>query len=120
MPTILIIEDDAVTRLVLTGVFRQQGLEVLQAANGEEGILVARNGRPDVIVSDVNLPAMDGFAVLNCLRKDPITATIPFILVTANSNEADQRRARQSGANGYLSKRIQPSELQALVSKHIQ
>jgi len=116
---ILVIDDDAVQRVLLNAVFRKQGLEVLQAANGQEGIRLAREQMPDLIVSDVNLPEMDGFAILDNLRKEPITATIPFIIITANPNEADQRRARESGANGYLPKPISIADLQALVNAQI-
>lgn len=119
MPTILVIDDDAVQRGLLNAVFRKQGLEVLQAANGQEGIRLARSRRPDLIVSDVNLPEMDGFAVLDILRKEPITATIPFIMISANPDEAVQRRARESGANGYLPKPFSISDLQALVNAEI-
>ena len=119
MARILVIDDDAVQRVLLNAVFRKQGLEVLQAANGQEGIRLAREQMPDLIVSDVNLPEMDGFAILDNLRKEPITATIPFIIITANPNEADQRRARESGANGYLPKPISIADLQALVNAQI-
>jgi len=119
MTKILVIDDDAVQRVLLTAVFRQQGLEVLQAPNGQEGIRLARDRRPDLIVSDVNLPEMDGFAVLDHLRKEPITATIPFIFMTANPDEADQRRARKSGASGYLPKPVPISDLRALVNAEI-
>jgi two-component system, sensor histidine kinase and response regulator len=119
MTKILVIDDDAVQRVLLNAVFRQQGLEVLQAANGQEGIRLARDRRPDLIVSDVNLPEMDGFAVLSHLRKEPTTATIPFIIITANPDEADQRRARDSGASGYLPKPISIPDLQALVNAEI-
>src|SRR2546430_10991794 len=113
MARILVIDDDAVQRVLLNAVFRKQGLEVLQAANGQEGIRLAREQRPDLIVSDVNLPEMDGFAVLDHLRKEPITATIPFIFITANPNEAGQRMARELGANGYLRSEEHTSELQS-------
>ena len=119
MARILVIDDDAVQRVLLNAVFRKQGLEVLQAANGQEGIRLAREQMPDLIVSDVNLPEMDGFAVLDHLRKEPITATIPFILITANPNEAGQSMARELGANGYLPKPISISDLQALVNAQI-
>jgi len=119
MPTILIIDDDAVQRGLLNAVFRKQGLEVLQAANGQEGIRLARSRQPDLIVSDVNLPEMDGFAVLDDLRKEPTTASIPFLMVTANPEEADRRRARESGANGYLGKPFKISDLLTLVNAEI-
>ena len=119
MAKVLVIDDDAVQRALLLAVFRKQGLEVLQAANGQEGIRLARDGRPDLIVSDVNLPEMDGFAVLENLRKEPITAAIPFIIITANPDAADQRRATESGASGYLPKPISISNLQALVNAEI-
>lgn len=119
MPTILIIDDDAVQRALLNAVFRKQGLEVLVAANGQEGIRLARDRRPDVIVSDVNLPEMDGFAVLDNLRKEPTTATIPIILITASPDEAEQRKARELGVSRYLPKPISISDLQAAVNAEI-
>lgn len=119
MVKILVIDDDAVQRALLAAVFRKQGMEVLQAANGERGILLAGNERPDLIVSDVNMPDMDGFAVLENLRSEPITATTPFILIAANPNVADRHRARESGANGYLPKPVAISDLQALVNAQI-
>jgi CheY-like chemotaxis protein len=119
VPTILVIDDDAVQRVLLNAVFRKLGVEILQAASGQEGIRLARDRRPDLIVSDVNLPEVDGFAVLDELRKEPITATIPFILITADPDEADRRRATESGAKGYLPKPIPIADLQALVNAEI-
>ena len=119
MPTILIIDDDAVQRALLNAVFRKQGLEVLLAANGQEGIRLARDRRPDLIVSDVNLPEMDGFAVLDDLRKEPATAGIPFILITASPDAAEQGKAMELGACRYLPKPISISDLQAAVNAEI-
>jgi CheY-like chemotaxis protein len=83
MAKILVIDDENTLRQTILTILRYAGYEVLDAADGFAGIKLARDHMPDLIVSDIVMPGLDGYGVLSRLRDDPQTATIPVILVTA-------------------------------------
>ncbi|MEM9505728.1 MAG: response regulator, partial [Cyanobacteria bacterium P01_E01_bin.43] len=79
--------------------------------NGREGVDVALQQLPDLIVCDVMMPEMDGYAVVKCLREEPATKTIPFIFLTAKAERLDYREGMESGADDYVTKPFRPQEL---------
>lgn len=111
---ILIIDDEAdirsVARLSLS---RLGGMEVVEAARGAEGVGKAREEKPDVILLDVMMPAMDGTATLAALRAQPATARIPVIFITAHAMPAELEGLRGLGAAGVLTKPFDPGTLAA-------
>jgi DNA-binding response OmpR family regulator len=111
MTRILIIEDQREMRENLATILEMEHYTVLRAANGREGLDLARAEPPDVILCDVMMPELDGHAVLRALRGDPATADIPFIFLTAKGDKRDQRTGMNLGADDYLSKPVTVSDL---------
>ena len=87
------------------------GHEVVTAANGWEAINAVRNSRPDIILLDLMLPDLDGFGVCEILRRDPQTATIPIVIVSAWSSPDSRNLGLELGALDYLTKPFSPQEL---------
>lgn len=117
---VLIIDDDADIRLIAgLSLSRLGGMEVVEAASGAEGVRKAQDEKPDVILLDMMMPAMDGSATLAALRSQPATATTPVIFLTAKAMRAEIERLRALGAAGVLIKpfdpRTLPAEVRALV-----
>lgn len=104
MKTILVIEDIAGMRENITEILQLAPYEVVQAANGKEGIELARQTRPDLILCDIMMPDLDGFGVLHILRKDPTLEDVPFIFLTAKVESSDFRFGMNLGADDYLTK----------------
>ncbi|MVM35692.1 response regulator [Spirosoma sp. HMF4905] len=104
MKTILVIEDTPSMLENITEILQLAPYQVVQAANGKEGIERARQARPDLILCDIRMPELDGFGVLHILRKDPTLAGIPFIFLTAKAEPADFRVGMNLGADDYLTK----------------
>ncbi len=110
---ILIIEDDTLTRNNIATILRMEGYLPTTAANGLAGIEAARREHPDIILCDVTMPELDGHGVVAALRKDADTAHIPFIFLTARSEQSDVRAGMNLGADDYLTK---PASVQVLVA----
>jgi len=107
-PTILIVEDNEDNRIVYSTMLRHFGFAVDEAENGAEGILKARTGLPDLILMDIAIPLVDGWEAVQRLKKDPATAGIPIVALTAHAMPADRERAIQVGCDGYLAKPCEP------------
>ena len=112
MARILIIEDNPVNMKLATLLVRRAGHTTSMAVDAESGLLIARVEVPDLILMDVQLPGMDGFAATAQLKNDPITAEIPVIALTALAMTRDQNRARQAGCDAYITKPLHYQELQ--------
>jgi DNA-binding response OmpR family regulator len=96
------------------------GYTILDAATGEEALKLAVAERPDLILSDVNMTGMDGFALLKCLRAGPETATIPVILMTGVPEQATVRYSMEHGADDYLAKPFNSEALVAAVKARLE
>ncbi len=117
---ILVIDDEASIRANVQRVLRMEGYTVREAENGLVGLASARANPPDLIVCDVMMPEMDGFAVLVALRADPATASIPLIFLTASAELDDQRFGLGLGADGYLAKPFKLHELLNLIRQKLE
>src|SRR5687767_6634108 len=104
---LLLIEDQAPMRRNLSLMLKMEGYTVLAAENGRAGLEVARREKPDLILCDVMMPELDGYGVLEQLRADAVTATIPFIFLTARGDKPDVRHGMNLGADDYLTKPVQ-------------
>jgi DNA-binding NarL/FixJ family response regulator len=111
MKTILVIEDEPAMRNNLRDILELENFSPLTAANGQEGIAVARRDPPDLILCDVLMPELDGHAVLAALRADSRTARIPFIFLTAKGEHTDIRAGMKLGADDYLVKPVKVDDL---------
>ncbi len=109
---ILIIDDeDDIREVAAMSLETVSGWSTLQARSGEEGILLAEQGRPDAIVLDVMMPDVDGSATLQALRSNPATADIPVIFLTAKVQGSDRKKFAELGAYAVLSKPFDPLTL---------
>jgi two-component system alkaline phosphatase synthesis response regulator PhoP len=109
-------DEKHIVRLIQVNLERQ-GYEVITAYNGAECLERVAEDRPDLIVLDVMMPEMSGFEVLDKLKSNPDTATIPVIMLTARAQDSDVLRGWQSGVECYLTKPFNPMELIAFVKR---
>ncbi len=116
---ILIAEDDAMSMRLLTYILRHQGYEVLEANNGEEALTIARERLPDLILMDILMPVMDGYAATKRLHEDPLTRAIKVIAVTSYAMRGDSERFMDAGFVEYVTKPIDPLQLPAIIKKHL-
>jgi CheY-like chemotaxis protein len=103
---VLVIEDEPINLELMTALVEAMGCRVLAVSTPEEGLAAAVSDLPDVILTDVQLPGMDGYAVTRRLKADPRTAHIPVIAVTAQALPGEEDRAREAGCTAYLSKPV--------------
>jgi len=117
---ILIIEDNPANIELMSFLLGAYGHTPLSAADGPRGVAAARSERPDLIACDVNLPGMDGFAVLAALKTEPSLSGVPILAVTALAMAGDREKVLAAGFDGYISKPIEPesfvAELEAFLA----
>lgn len=111
MKKVLLIEDNPDMRENTLEILQFAGYQVFSANNGREGVQMARETLPDLILCDIMMPEMDGYGVLYLLNKDPKTAGIPFIFLTAKADKSDVRKGMNLGADDYLTKPYDEMEL---------
>ncbi|HMI57099.1 MAG TPA: response regulator [Gemmatimonadaceae bacterium] len=104
MHCVLIVEDNAINLALSTFLVRSAGYDVITAADAEQGIRMAREQMPDLILMDIQLPGMDGLEAIGVLKGDPSTRAIPIIALTALAMKGDETRIRASGCDGYIAK----------------
>jgi DNA-binding response OmpR family regulator len=112
---VLVIDDEAPIRLLCRVNLEAEGVEVVEAADGERGLEVARAEEPDAILLDVMLPGLHGWAVAERLLEDETTRNIPIIFLTARADLRDRARGMDLGGVDYVTKPFNPVELAPLV-----
>jgi len=120
MKKILVIEDESVLRMNLAKTLRLEKFAPLTAANGREGIALARRELPDLILCDILMPEVNGWRVLEEIRADPNTARIPFIFLTAKGELPDLRAGMNLGADDYLVKPVHLDDLLAAIEARLE
>ena len=111
MAKILVIEDEESIRENILDLLEAENFEGIGAINGQVGIKLANEQIPDLILCDMMMPEVDGHGVLKALRSEPLTATIPFIFLTAKADKSDIRTGMELGADDYITKPCTPHEL---------
>ena len=119
-PLILVIEDNRDNMTLIVDVLSSLDYEVIQALDGEQGLTVARQEKPDLILMDLSLPRMDGWTATRELRKLPDFQRLPIIALTAHAMIGDRERALQAGCTDYISKPINLQELARKLRQHLQ
>ena len=110
MKTILLADDDEEIRTVF-GMSLERYYRILEAATGPSALELTRRERPDLVVLDWTMPGSSGIEILTALRQDPLTATMPVIMLTGKEEEADRARAAALGAYAFLVKPVSPPQL---------
>jgi DNA-binding response OmpR family regulator len=117
MTRVLVVDDEAPIRLLCRVNLEAEGMEVLEAADGQAGFEAARSERPDVILLDVMMPGMDGWQVAERLIEDEATSEIPLIFLTARAELRDRARGLELGGVEYITKPFNPVELASIVQQ---
>jgi twitching motility two-component system response regulator PilH len=102
--TILVVEDNQVDRSRLEKLLGDAGYQVSTAGNGTEALAAVKRSKPDLVLMDINMPGMDGFAATRALKGEAATKEIPVLLVTAKDQKADKAWGQMLGAQGYVTK----------------
>ena len=116
---ILVIEDNPVNRKLMRVLIAMADLEVLEAAEAETGIALARERRPDLILMDIQLPGMDGLDATRVIKSDPDLEGIAVVAVTSFAMAGDEEKAREAGCSGYITKPINTRTFVTEISKYM-
>jgi two-component system cell cycle response regulator DivK len=115
MSVILIVEDNEKNLKLVRDVLQVKGYRTLEAGTAEDGIRLAVEHRPDLVLMDIQLPGMNGIDARKALRADPATSAIPVVAVTASVMQQDRRQITEAGFEGYIGKPINLQEFLATV-----
>jgi CheY-like chemotaxis protein len=114
---VLIVDDDAGLRLVCATVLGLEGYEVIEAANGQDALDLARSASPDVMLLDISMPVLDGFGVAAALRADERTRQLPFVFLTGELDPLVLERGRDVGAAGFFTKPFDPTTVTSFLRR---
>ncbi|GIK85196.1 MAG: response regulator [Burkholderiales bacterium] len=117
--TILIVEDNDKNMKLARDILQAQGYATLEAVTGEDGVRLARERGPDLVLMDIQLPGISGIEALRQLRADPATASIPVVAVTASVMQTDRRQIVEAGFDGYIGKPISLRPFLEAVRSHL-
>jgi two-component system, chemotaxis family, chemotaxis protein CheY len=109
--TILTVDDSRTMREMLMLALRDAGFQVLQAEDGILGLEVLKDRRADVIITDINMPRLDGFGFIEHVRRDSTHRAVPILVLTTESDAEKKNRARSAGATGWIVKPFHPEKL---------
>lgn len=115
--TVLTVDDSRTMRQMLQVALGDAGFRVVQAEDGIDGLEVLEDESPDVIITDINMPRMDGFGFIEGVRADDRFRSIPILVLTTESDDAKKTRARDAGATGWIVKPFNPEKLIGAVRK---
>ncbi len=119
MKKVLIIEDNENNMYMMRFIVNKLGHEVLEARDGAAGVDLAERERPDLILMDIQLPVLDGYAATRRIREDPALAAIPIIAVTSYAMVGDREKAIAAGCTAYVEKPIDPPSFIKVLEKYI-
>lgn len=117
--TVLLVEDNEDNRTVYRTILEHFGYGVIEARNGEDGVRMAREGNPALILMDISIPLIDGWEATRMLKSDPATAEIPIIALTAHALATDRAKAEEVGCDGYLAKPCEPRRVVSEVERFL-
>ena len=115
--TVLTVDDSRTMRDMLKFALQEVGYRVVQASDGQHGLEALAQEIPDVIVTDINMPRLDGFGFIEAVRKDQKLRAIPILVLTTESDGEKKHRARQAGATGWIVKPFDPAKLIAAIRR---
>lgn len=119
MSKILLVEDNEMNRDMLSRRLERRGFEVIMAADGEQGLVLAESERPDLILMDMSLPVLDGWEATRRLKSASQTQSIPIIALTAHAMAGDEAKALSVGCDDYDTKPVEMSRLLDKIRKHL-
>ncbi|SDR28039.1 two-component system, cell cycle response regulator DivK [Rhizobiales bacterium GAS191] len=116
---ILVVEDTEDNRQIIRDLLASAGYDMIEAVTGEEGVAMAAEHRPDLILMDIQLPVLDGYEATRRIKADPALRHIPVIAVTSYALSGDEAKAREAGCDAYVAKPFSPRQLLAKVREFI-
>jgi len=116
---ILSIEDQADNRRILRDLLTSAGYEVIEAVRGDEGVTLAEQSRPDLILMDIQLPGLDGYEATRRIKSNPALRRIPIIVVTSYALSGDEEKARAAGCDAYIAKPFDTLQLLAMIHQYL-
>ena len=117
--TVLVIEDNPLNMELVCDILEANDFAVYQACEAQEGIQIAKENMPHLILMDIQMPGMDGLEATQILKEDISTKDIPVVALTAHAMIGDEEKALEAGCNGYITKPIDTRELPNLVRKFV-
>ena len=115
--TILYVEDNAMNRQIVRDLLKRTSYQLIEAHDGEAGVALALEKRPDLILMDIQLPKISGLEATRRLRAEAATAKTPIIAITSFALSGDEQKASEAGATAYLAKPYSPRDLLGLIRK---
>lgn len=119
MKKVLVIEDNENNLYMLRFILTKLRHTVLEARDGAAGVTLAKQERPDLILMDIQLPVLDGYAATKMIREDPALRTVPIIAVTSYAMVGDREKALEAGCTGYIEKPIDPESFIKEMEKYV-
>jgi two-component system cell cycle response regulator DivK len=116
---ILVVEDQEDNRRIVRDLLTSVGYELIEAHDGEAGVRLAKEQRPDLILMDIQLPVLDGYQATRRIKADPELRSIPIVVVTSYALSGDDQKAVAAGCDGYVAKPFSPRQLLATVRKFL-
>ncbi|HTQ56143.1 MAG TPA: response regulator [Bryobacteraceae bacterium] len=116
---ILVADDNAASRELIREVLEMSGYDVMEAVDGREAVARAREGVPDLLLVDIQMPHVDGFGVLRELRSDPRLSNVRVVALTAFAMHGDRERALDAGFDGYISKPVEIAALRKEIQRFL-
>jgi two-component system cell cycle response regulator DivK len=113
MKRVLVVEDTEDNRQIIRDLLTSAGYEMIEAVNGEEGVAMAAEHRPDLILMDIQLPVLDGYEATRRIKTNPALRHIPIIAVTSYALSGDEEKTREAGCDAYVAKPFSPRLLLA-------
>jgi two-component system, cell cycle response regulator DivK len=119
MTRVLVAEDNAVNRELLRELLETRGYSVIEACNGQEALDMVEQSQPDLVLLDIGMPVLDGFATVRKIRENPELSVLPVLAVTAFAMQGDREKILNSGFDGYLSKPVNSRLLDEELDRHL-
>jgi two-component system, cell cycle response regulator DivK len=116
---ILVVEDQPDNRQIIRDMLADTDYEITEAENGEEALAAIAKERPDLILMDIQLPVMDGYAATRLIKNDPALKSIPVIAVTSYALSGEEKKAREAGCDDYVPKPYSPRQLLAKIREYL-
>jgi CheY-like chemotaxis protein len=116
-PRVLVVDDDAAIRLICSTNLQLDGYQVLEAANGQEGLELALDHVPDVVLLEISMPVLDGFGLAAALQANERTRELPLIFLTAENDPLIKAKAFETGAHGIITKPFEPRAVTAFIEQ---
>jgi len=119
MRTILTVDDSPSIRMMVSFTLKEKGYRVIEAQDGKEGLARMKEENVDMVITDLNMPNLDGIGLIRGIRANPISKFTPIIMLTTESQDTRKQEGRQAGASGWIVKPFRPEQLLAVVKKVI-